>query len=64
MSPYPDRSGWSRSPGTGRVVATPWRLTPAPVNASFGLLFEQYADGGGRPGSVTVLACATGGWAG
>jgi RNA polymerase sigma-70 factor (TIGR02960 family) len=38
-----------------RVFATPWRLTPVPVNASIGLLCEQHADGRWRPGSVTVL---------
>ena len=45
---------------TDRVFATPWRLTPAPVNASIGLLCEQYADGGWRPGSVTVLGLRDG----
>jgi RNA polymerase sigma-70 factor (ECF subfamily) len=45
---------------TDRVFATPWRLTPAPVNASIGLLCEQYADGGWHPGSVTVLGLRDG----
>ena len=45
---------------TDRVFATPWRLRPAPVNASIGLLCEQYADGGWRPGSVTVLGLRDG----
>jgi RNA polymerase sigma-70 factor (ECF subfamily) len=45
---------------TDRVFSTPWRLRPAPVNASIGLLCEQYADGGWRPGSVTVLGLRDG----
>ena len=45
---------------TDRVFATPWRLTPAPVNASIGLLCEQHADGGWHPGSVTVLGLRDG----
>jgi RNA polymerase sigma-70 factor (ECF subfamily) len=45
---------------TDRVFATPWRLRPAPVNASIGLLCEQYADGGWHPGSVTVLGLRDG----
>ncbi|WP_448640569.1 RNA polymerase subunit sigma-70 [Geodermatophilus sp. URMC 63] len=43
-----------------RVFATPWRLTPATVNASVGLLCEQFADGAWRPGSVTVLGLRDG----
>ncbi|MBM7805460.1 RNA polymerase sigma-70 factor (ECF subfamily) [Geodermatophilus bullaregiensis] len=43
-----------------RVFATPWRLTPAPVNASVGLLCEQFADGAWRPGSVNVLGLRDG----
>ena len=42
------------------MFATPWRLRPAPVNASIGLLCEQYADGGWHPGSVTVLGLRDG----
>jgi RNA polymerase sigma-70 factor (ECF subfamily) len=43
-----------------RVFATPWRLTPVPVNASVGLLCEQSVDGVWRPGSVTVLGLRDG----
>ncbi len=43
-----------------RVFATPWRLTPARVNASISLLCEQQADGVWRPGSVTVLGLRAG----
>ncbi|SFO86084.1 RNA polymerase sigma-70 factor, ECF subfamily [Geodermatophilus dictyosporus] len=47
-----------------RVFATPWRLRPATVNASAGLLCEQHADGAWRPGSVIVLGLREGrvGW--
>ena len=47
-----------------RVFATPWRLRPATVNASPGLLGEQHADGAWRPGSVIVLGLREGrvGW--
>jgi RNA polymerase sigma-70 factor (ECF subfamily) len=45
---------------TERVFATPWRLTPAPVNASVGLLCDQFADGAWQPGSVTVLGLRAG----
>ena len=45
---------------TDRVFATPWRLRPAPVNASIGLLCEQHADGGWHLGSVTVLGLRDG----